>query len=344
MKYFLSLSIILLSKIVLCQNLVFNGGFEILKKCPDKFENLDLAVGWYSVYSIGNHPAQIRNLCSDINFFNQAIPRVRQPRNGNGYLLILAGQLPATQTKLLQKLKKDKQYKVEFYLQSNPESKCALTPIFGLLSKSSNYDSIVKYENINSQVSLDDYHELLDTANWVKVDGIYTAKGDEKYFTLAYLNIYNKPFCLCIYSIDDISVTPLIKEDSIPQIKTRIDSLNLKTGDIFTLKNVNFDFDKSELLPESYTTLNELLNYLKENIGVIISINGHTDNIGTEEHNIELSRERAKTVYDYLNERGISMERMTFEGFGSSKPLNDNLTEGNRKINRRVEIKIERKN
>ena len=344
MKYLITFSIILISKVIFSQNLIYNEGFEIVERCPDGFHQLNLATGWYSVYYAYLCPAEIRNSCSDSNYFNQAIPRMRKPRNGNGYALMFAGEKQAIQTKLLQKLRKNKQYKVEFYIQTNPESLCALTPMFGLLTKNSNYDSIVKYENMNRQVSLNDCNELLDTKNWVKVDGIYTANGDEKYFTIAYLNIYNKPFCLCMYSIDDISVTPLTMDDSIPKIQTSIDSLNLKQGDTFTLKNVNFAFDRSELLPESKKTLEELFYYLKKHEGIVISINGHTDIVGTEEHNIELSKQRAKAVYDFLIERGINKDRMNYDGFGSSKPLNDNSTETNRQNNRRVEIKIEKKN
>ena len=72
-------------------------------------------------------------------------------------------------------------------------------------------------------------------------------------------------------------------------------------------------------------------------------INGHTDNTGDEEHNLELSRERADSVYNYLLEQfDLSVENFIVDGFGSEYPADDNETERGRRKNRRVEIIIEK--
>ena len=270
-----------------------------------------------------------------------AIPGLRKPRSGKGYAGILAGEHQTIQTRLSRKLAKGNRYKVEFFLKSEHGSECALTPVYGLLTKYSTMDSVFKYEGFEKQVCIDDYKQLLDTSQWVKVEGIYSAKGDERYFTIAYHNIYRKLFCLCIYTIDDISVYPLDEENTFPQDIAIIDSNSYsKQANVFILKNINFEFDKSELMPESFSTLDKLVDYLVENEKFCIVIKGHTDNVGIETHNYELSTNRAKAVFEYLAMKGISKNRMTYEGFGSFKPIKDNSTKENRQFNRRVEIEL----
>lgn len=330
--------LILFSQTILSQNLVLNGGFETIERSPDNYGQINLAKGWYSI----NKTPDLYNKYSNPSAFNNAFPGLQSPRTGNGFAGFLAGEYETFQTKLIHKLNKDNQYRVEFFLKTAKGSECALTPVYGLLTRYSNLDSIYKYEKIESQVCINDYSELLDVTKWVRVEGIYTAIGEEKYFTISYINTNNKHFCLCSYFVDDISVTPLNNFNTISQEIASKDSFNYRQGDVFILRNVNFAFDKSELLTESYKTLDELLKYLQRNEGIIISINGHTDNVGIEKHNYELSIQRAKAVFDYLLVKGISSNRMTYEGYGSSQPINDNSSEANRQNNRRVEIKIVR--
>ena len=71
-----------------------------------------------------------------------------------------------------------------------------------------------------------------------------------------------------------------------------------------------------------------------------IEIEGHTDNQGTDEYNLELSMKRAQAVYNYLLEHGISADRLTYKGYGESKPVSPNDTEEGRALNRRTEIRI----
>ena len=101
-----------------------------------------------------------------------------------------------------------------------------------------------------------------------------------------------------------------------------------------------FDFDKSELLDVSIDELNELYKHLKENSNLNIEIYGHTDSVGLETRNKELSQQRAKAVADYLISRGLDASKTKFFGFGSSKPISDNETEEGRQLNRRVEFKL----
>jgi len=92
------------------------------------------------------------------------------------------------------------------------------------------------------------------------------------------------------------------------------------------------------LNPDSQYELNKLVKWLMENENTFIQINGHTDNTGTEETNLKLSTSRAKAVYDYLINKGIDLKRLRYKGFGSNKPMADNLMESGRKENRRTEF------
>ena len=86
--------------------------------------------------------------------------------------------------------------------------------------------------------------------------------------------------------------------------------------------------------------LEKLLMLLKKNPSLKIEISGHTDNVGSAEHNHELSRNRAKAVYDYLVQQQIAPARLSYEGYGFDKPIDDNSTEPGRANNRRTEFRV----
>lgn len=106
----------------------------------------------------------------------------------------------------------------------------------------------------------------------------------------------------------------------------------------WVLKNVQFDFDKSVIKPQYYPNLNEVVAYLKNNPGVRVEIQGHTDNVGTRDYNQKLSERRAKAVVDYVTSKGIDASRLTSKGFNFSVPAATNETEEGRAINRRVVV------
>lgn len=104
--------------------------------------------------------------------------------------------------------------------------------------------------------------------------------------------------------------------------------------------NLTFKTSSSALSSDSYDVLNSVAKVLIEYDETDIFISGHTDSTGSDNFNMELSQERADVVYYYLSGRGVSKERMTARGYGSSRPIADNSTESGRAENRRVEIQI----
>lgn len=107
------------------------------------------------------------------------------------------------------------------------------------------------------------------------------------------------------------------------------------------LNNVFFNFDSYALLPKSKSELDRMVDVMKDNPSIDVSIIGHTDNIGTEEYNLDLSKKRAKSVVDYLVANGISVERLSFEGKGELYPEVPNTSKENRAQNRRVNFKVD---
>lgn len=104
--------------------------------------------------------------------------------------------------------------------------------------------------------------------------------------------------------------------------------------------NIEFDFGKATVKKESMPIIKNIASALKENPGIRLQINGHTDNIGSAENNMELSINRAKAVKEKLVSLGINQDRLEIKGFGETQPLVENNTEENRKANRRTEFVV----
>ena len=114
----------------------------------------------------------------------------------------------------------------------------------------------------------------------------------------------------------------------------------IQSGEKVILKNIFFESASAKLLDESKVELQQLLQFLRDNPEIKIRITGHTDNIGTEAYNLELSQNRARTVADYLLNAGITNTRVSYKGSGESEPIADNDTEEGRAQNRRTEFLV----
>jgi len=113
-----------------------------------------------------------------------------------------------------------------------------------------------------------------------------------------------------------------------------------EVGAKLMIGDVLFETDKANLNENAYLTLQNIVNILKENPTMEIEIGGHTDNVGTDEHNQSLSERRANSVYTYLKINGIETSRIKTKGYGSKLPIADNSTEEGKQKNRRIEITI----
>ncbi len=118
------------------------------------------------------------------------------------------------------------------------------------------------------------------------------------------------------------------------------DILVIKTpyGLKIMISSIQFEFDKADLMPQSFSILERLTQILEKFPKYKVNIVGHTDWIGTDEYNQDLSERRAYSVYKYLFEHDVDKDRLTTEGRGETQPIDDNNTELGRARNRRVEF------
>lgn len=151
-----------------------------------------------------------------------------------------------------------------------------------------------------------------------------------EHFDLANTASLEKPFELDI-ALQLIPEAPIASAE----ILTNVSFSDTKP---IILRNVFFDTGSAELNPESFTELNALKKLLEENADINIQINGHTDNVGSEEDNLVLSENRAKAVSNFLVEKGIAATRLSHKGFGESQPIESNETVEGKQSNRRTEF------
>jgi outer membrane protein OmpA-like peptidoglycan-associated protein len=143
------------------------------------------------------------------------------------------------------------------------------------------------------------------------------------------------------YSISNYIDLTAISE--FKEIASNIEMKPIEVGETFRLNNIFFDFNKSTLRVESFQELDRVIKLLNDNLSIEIELSGHTDNVGGDEYNLNLSQDRANTVVNYIISKGINSNRIISKGYGKSNPVATNDTEDGKQLNRRVEFKILKK-
>ncbi len=124
-----------------------------------------------------------------------------------------------------------------------------------------------------------------------------------------------------------------------PRAEPQVAAAAPAAGPLFTVAgDVAFDFDSARIRPEFHPTLDEIAAALRQTPGQRLALTGHTDAIGPEPYNQELSLRRARAVAAYLQRAGVVPARMAVSGVGEGQPMATNETEAGRAQNRRVEI------
>lgn len=113
---------------------------------------------------------------------------------------------------------------------------------------------------------------------------------------------------------------------------------NTERGIVLTLGDVLFDIDQATLKPGADQTIDRIAAFMRDYPERLVEIEGHTDSMGDEDYNMDLSRERAFTVRTALVQRGVDAARITTRGFGEGMPVASNQTATGRQENRRVEV------
>ena len=267
------------------------------------------------------------------------------------------------------RLMKGRDYKYELWVQRNKFTAFAANNLGIYFSEQPVFEKKGLYD-ITPDITV---KEIINTKGkeWLKISGSFKAPRFAKYIVIgnfsensstSFKEIRRKKiidecaFCKtsAVYYLDNISVKAT--NDSVPKPKVTEgnetkDTLNISSdflfdtiqpgaGKTFVLKNIFFDENSSVILPASFDMLDSLVSFLNKNPEVKIEIAGHTDNTGAEKRNKELSGERAKAIVSYLTDSNIEETRLSYKGYGSSKPIDINTSENGRTNNRRMEFKI----
>jgi outer membrane protein OmpA-like peptidoglycan-associated protein len=131
-----------------------------------------------------------------------------------------------------------------------------------------------------------------------------------------------------------------LRTQLLEQFNRVLETRDTPRGLVVNMGDVLFDFGKYDLRPEAREKLAKLSGIILAHPGLSLGIEGHTDNVGSDEVNQKLSEQRAESVRSYLIEQGLVQTNVTAQGFGKSMPVVDNSTPANRQKNRRVEIVI----
>jgi outer membrane protein OmpA-like peptidoglycan-associated protein len=196
--------------------------------------------------------------------------------------------------------------------------------------------------NAKTKAPIDASFELIDLETQQSVTKAFSNSAGEFLVTLTsnhnYLVNVSKNGYL-FYS-DNFSLKDKVADYSKP-FQLQIPLQPIDTGFTIELKNVFFDVNKWDLKPESKAELEKISSFLKTNSTLKIEFGGHTDNTGDKIANKTLSENRAKAVYDYIiTKGGIVATRLSYKGYGDTKPKVPNDTPENKAKNRRTELKV----
>jgi OmpA-OmpF porin, OOP family len=338
------------------QNLVPNPGFEDFYKCPYSFnispKDFNLP-GWSSA---SNGTPDHFHSCSKAE---SSVPKnwagVAHPHSGNGYAgLYVWGRNGKSyreyiQCKLIEPLKAGKEYRIEFYFKLSSYSKYK-TDRIGLLLLDSTL-ALRRDKVFRVQPTLSVVKTPMEDGEWDHARMMYVAHGGEtnlvignfyddrstENIRLDYRTIKNGMLSsIAYFYVDDISV---ISADAIQPDSVAVPD-QPKSNEIFALKNTQFDFDKYDVSPVYLPELDRLISILKSKPQWNVELIGHTDDVGTEDYNVRLSRNRALSVSTYLKKRGITSSRISTTGLGKSMLLTNETDDLSRMINRRVEVQF----
>lgn len=368
MQYYIFILFVLLVFSANAQEHILNGSFEDYGVCPAQQGSLPKY--WNSILSPDYY-----NACANTSNNDFGIPNnwegVQYPKNGKAYMGIWGlkndvGEF--IQAKLNFELIKGQKYYVEFYT-SKADKRKGITSSLGIFltvksESTKRTDGGIKFANkYEPYITNPDTCMLSNSDIWYKISASFTAKGGEQYLLIGNSkepgmaiideginkkkrnkNMYDDPDFY--YYIDCVSLWPIDSLGNKIDIHTKVELVSLdsvKAGEAVVLNNIYFETAKANLLLESSTELDKLFLLMKASPTIKLEIAGHTDNSGNEESNKNLSEERAKSVVQYLITKGISSERLSYKGYGSSNPIESNDTEIGKSKNRRVEFIVQNK-
>lgn len=342
------------------QNLIKNPSFESFENCPKFLGNFQNDVTHWSIPTLGS-----------TDYFNNCSQAMGTPENFKGkqpadfgvgyagmYLYAPGDYREYLQAELTHKLQKGEKYRVSFYVSLAELSNVAVKE-FGILfskdklkietkkvlSKSLRYQL---KENRYTYLEMGYSNFYSDTQDWILVNTVFEAKGTENYVCIGNFKKNDRTRLVktknhsgkgAYYYIDMFNITEVSTQKI---VDSQSSDRNFELDKTYLFKNVLFQFDNFQLEEPAKLEMEHLYSYLNTNMSLKITINGHTDNLGTDSYNSKLSKQRAKAVVDYLIKMGLDKTRISWNGYGGESPIAPNKTKKGRRENRRVEFVVTR--
>ncbi|MFN8336008.1 MAG: OmpA family protein [Cyclobacteriaceae bacterium] len=345
------------------QNLVPNPGFEEFVKCPGThmINRHEFAIhGWESPTN-GTpdhfHSCSAGEADVPVNWAGNS-----NAHSGKGYAGLYVWSTGRNyreylQCELAEPMTAGDKYTLEFYFKLANKAVYAVNRIGMALSASRINTTSDGLLNLVPVLSIEkDTAMTAATGSWEHATVEYVAQGGERFVVIGnfFANQQTKatrlPFRYGLnpmlndqsyYFIDDVLVQRIGTEPKIdPTLVTQLKPEAIEINHLYWLKDIKFEFDSYILHPSSNDELAKVVEYLKAHPDINLRVSGHTDFVGSDEYNLTLSRNRAKSVADFLIMRGVDEHRIVSYGFGKSRPLSDEKTDEAGKRNRRVEIKF----
>ena len=334
------------------QNLVPNASFENFIACPVKPGNAAGDLYDWSMPTLGS-----------TDFFHSCSSSMGIPENFNGSQLTQDGlgyvgfyayapndYREYLQVKLIRPLIKDSTYTLSYFVSLSERSDYAVAGIDVLFTSELLTVKTKKPLTKKNWLSLglDQYnfledtrsHFYEDTESWMQVSTTFKAKGSERHLILGNFKS-NKQTRVhttgvssnkgAYYYLDALSLSPNFTYEH---------SEEFALDTLLVLPAVLFDFDTARLTRKGVAEIQKIADFMHADSRLGIEIRGHTDSMGSELYNDVLSVERCLTVAEFLIEKGIAKDRISWQGFGASVPVADNLTAQGRQQNRRVEFRF----
>lgn len=361
-KYLKIIVFLFLTACVSAQNLVKNPSFEVFVNCPERLGNFSSDVVSWSIPTEGS--TDYFNACSKVMGTPENFKGSQPVNFGKGYagLYLYAPNdyREYLQVGLVSTLEKGKKYQISFYVSLAERSDFAVKE-FGILFsnkmlKLKGKKEISKKKRYEIQSNRYNYLEIgysnfySDTHDWILVNAQFVANGTENYIILGNFNTNARTRMFKIkkeekqgayYYVDMFKVQKIVEKNDKQVNNENVDSLKL--GASYVFKNMVFEFDKFSIAASAKKELQQLVQYVKANTSLQITIHGHTDTIGDEIYNLKLAKNRARIVAEYLQSLGLSETQIIWRGWGGKKPIANNSTKGGRQQNRRVEFVITKK-
>ncbi len=347
------------------QNLISNGSFEQKVYCPPSFNQLTLKsiADWFQ---LNEGTPDHFDVCSEKAGVPNNMFGVQNAQEGSAY----AGMAVYSPTqrnyreylcsKLSRPLAAGEVVCIEMWISTADYSKYVTDAVGIVLSKEKLKQERNQVIRMAPSMGNPRLHMLDAYDQWVMIGDVFTAKGGEEFVTIGNF-LADKELKIMsrtadsdakesnrwsyVY-VDNVSVKSVKNKSECSCENDLIKSLvvdpplELSEYTKVKLDDIYFDFDKDDLTSEALKELDEVYVLLRRNKAMYMEISGHTDIIGNDEYNFDLSKRRAQRVIDHLVKKGIPQERLSIQYFGSSEPVKENSTDEGRAQNRRVEFQV----